>query len=130
MRIIHGDVYTDDELVDLLSTIHLNLITAMKILLHQAKRLQISGKIIDQQSIGKIQSYIGNTSFLSPVLLTAITVLWADPVIQSVWGLREEFNINQSVSCLFDKCDLIATPGYMPESSDILHCSLPTKGAL
>lgn len=128
LRIIHGDVYTDEELVVFLSAIHLNLITAMKILLVQAKRLSISGKIISQKSLEMIDQYSGTTSFLAVAILKAIEDLWADPIIKSVWNLRKEFSISNDSNFLLDKCGKIATPGYMPDCDDILHCYVSTTG--
>lgn len=128
LRMIHGDMYTDEELIEFLSVIHQNLMSSIKILLHQAKRLQISGRISSQQAFAVVDQYSGNASFLSDILLIAIAELWSDPVIKTVWNLREEFTIDQSVGLLLDKCDIIATPGYIPVAMDILHCSLPTTG--
>ena len=128
LRMIHGDADTDEELVDFVSAIHQNLMTSMKILLQQAKRLRISGKIESQRSLEMIDHYSSNASFLTDILLTAIALLWSDPVIRNVWNLREEYAIDQGAALLLDKCQLIATPGYAPESSDILQCYIPTAG--
>lgn len=130
LRMIHGDIYTEEELVDFLSVVHQNLISSMKILLQQAKKLNISGRISSQQSIETIHQHSISAHFLSDAVFAAITSLWSDPVIKSVWNLRDEFQIEQNIGSLFDKCAAIATPGYIPQEADILHCSLPTTGVL
>lgn len=128
LRVTHGDQYTDEELVVFLSAIHQNLMTSMKILILQSKILQISGNIECRKSFEVVDQYTGTTSFLSIALLTAIKELWSDPFIKSVWNLREEYGYTFDVEYLLDKCEAIATPGYMPDLTDSLCCYLPTTG--
>ena len=128
LRLLYGDQYTDEELVVYLSTIHLNLICSMKILVQQSKQLQISGKIISKKSFDIVDQYSGTSSFLSKSLLTAIKELWSDPTIKTIWDLKEEYGDTYSVDYLFDRCAAIATSGYMPDSMDVIHCYLPTTG--
>ena len=128
LRMIHGDLYTEEELVEFISIVHQNLIFSMKILLQQAKSLHILGGISSRQSVETIIKHSTGAPFLSDSVLRAISLLWSDPVIKSVWNLRDEFQIDHNVCSLFDKCTAIATPGYVPQGADILHCSLPTSG--
>lgn len=129
LRLLYGDQYTDEELVVFLSTIHLNLICSMKILVQQSKQLQISGRIVSKKSFDLVDQYSGTSSFLSKSLLTAIKELWSDPIIKTIWDLREEYGDTYSVDYLFDRCAAIATAGYMPDSTDVSHCYLPTTGS-
>jgi GTPase SAR1 family protein len=128
LRQIHGDQYSEEELGQFLSVIHQNLINSMKILLEQCKRLGITGRVGPQKSLETITKYSGRTEFLPENIMFAIRLLWADPVIQSVWGMRAEYQINWTVQHFHDKCVSIAQPGYLPDNSDILRCDFPTAG--
>lgn len=128
LRRIYGEPYTEEELIFYLSTIHHNLLLSIRILISHAKKLQIMSKIESQISVEMIENFSGNISFLSAEILESIQILWSDPVIQTVWNLQFEFVINENIGFLFDKCDKFATPGYMPNLVDIIHCSLPTTG--
>jgi hypothetical protein len=128
LRTLYGEPYSEEELILYLSTIHHNLLISIKILISQAKILKILSKIESQISVEIIENYSGNISFLTPEIMKSIQVLWSDPIIKTVWNLKFEFSINENIGFLFDKCDKFATPGYMPNMTDIFHCSLATTG--
>ena len=129
LRLVYGDPYTDEELAVFLAVIHRNMLDGMKILIQQAKRLKISGRIECPHAMASIENQSFSTGqYLPTHVLQSIGKLWADRTIQMTWSTRQEYVINPTVAWFFDKCGLLATPGYLPDAADILHCYKPTQG--
>ena len=132
LRLVYGDPYTDEELAVFLAVIHRNMLDGMKILIQQAKRLKISGRIECPHAMSSIenQSFTPGQygQYLPTHVLESIGQLWSDRTIQMTWSTRQEYSINPTVAWFFDKCDLLATPGYLPDAADILHSYRPTQG--
>lgn len=129
LRLVYGDPYTEEELAIFLAVIHRNMLEGMKILIQQAKRLKISGRIECPRAMNSIESQSFNTGqYLPTHVLQSIGELWLDRTIQMTWSARQEYAINSTVSWFFDKCSQLATPGYLPDTADILHCYKPTNG--
>jgi hypothetical protein len=56
LRLVYGDPYTDEELALFLAIIHRNMLDGMKILIQQAKRLKISGRVECTRAMNNIES--------------------------------------------------------------------------
>jgi len=129
LRIAYGEPYNEDELANALAVIHSNTLEGMKILIQQAKRLKISGRVEQQAELTHVEQLtLTPGQYLTTHTLRAIGKLWADPTIQLVWGTRQEYSINPAVAYFFDRCGQLATPGYLPSSEDILRSYRPTLG--
>lgn len=58
----------------------------------------------------------------------AIKIVWNDPVIQTVWRRRSEYQIIDSVKYYFERIDIIKAPDYVPDKDDIIHTRVRTSG--
>ena len=126
---IKGKEYTDDEKKDMIPTIHLNVMQAIKTLIEKAKELDLEGEVVAQESFNLIKE-MSDFEKISPHTSKAILEVWNDKAIQKVWAKRSDFQIIESVKYYFDQLDTIAAPNYIPTKDDILYTRVRTSGVV
>jgi len=129
MKLLYGVKYTDAERQDFIQLIHTNVLNATKTLCEQVVARGLEGSLGDGGAFSLINGIDADSdSVLSPARATAIKTLWSDPVFQSVWEVRSEFQMPESLNYYFDKIDDLAADGYLPSDDDILRSRMRTTG--
>lgn len=62
------------------------------------------------------------------IVMNIFRTLWSDPIIQSQWDRRSEFQLMESVQRYFDRIDVIMSPSYVPDFHDMLYSRMRTSG--
>lgn len=127
MKLIYGDKYTDAEREQLISTIHNNILQAVKKLTEQVISLNLLSQVEAVEEFELLKD-IDEGEHITPVIGDAIKALWCDPGIKAVWQRRSEFHIIESVQYYFNNIDVIKQPNYIPSENDIVHSRVRTSG--
>ena len=106
MKLIYGDKYTDDEREELISTIHNNILQAVKSLTEQVISLNLLSQVEAVEEFELLKD-IDEGEHITPVIGDAIKALWCDPGIKAVWQRRSEYHIIESVQYYFNNIDII-----------------------
>jgi len=127
MKLIYGDKYTDAEKKQHVSTIHNNILQAMKNITEQAISFNLLSQVEAMEEFELLKD-VDEGEHITPVLGNAIKALWHDPGIKAVWQRRSEYHIIESVQYYFNKIDVIKQPDYIPSVDDIVHSRVRTSG--
>lgn len=127
MKLIYGDQFTEAERRQQLPTIYSNILQAVKILIEQVKAMNLVDKIKCKDEFRILDDLDENDAIDLPVG-TAVSAFWRDPVVQTVWERRNEYQIIESVVYYFNKIDVIKQQSYLPDKDDILYSRVRTSG--
>jgi GTPase SAR1 family protein len=130
MKIIHGNGYSKDELVNYKGLVCSNIFTAMQSLLSGMSALQISfqGEGCQGQSQFVTSKDAASVRSISQEEYEAIKSLWKDGGIQSAYERRREFHLSDSAKYYLDDLDRICSNDYVPTEQDVLRVRVPTTG--
>ncbi|MDP2435173.1 MAG: guanine nucleotide-binding protein subunit alpha [archaeon] len=131
MRILYLNGFTPAEVERFKFIIHSNILMAMRNLLRGAMSLGVdvlpenaerARSLIDDQVLTELT--------LSPQLAEAAKVLWTDPGVQEAYKQRNKFQLIDSAPYFFNELTRIASPEFVPTTTDILYARARTSGIL
>ena len=137
MKIIHGDGYTNEELISFKPTICDNLVHSMRAVLeamgvnsvfmiHQ-RLIFLSGTLkinLGEQGnrvhVKAVLTYqeLSNESSMPAELADAIKALWRDSGVQDCYRRANEYQLNDSAAYYFDAIERISAGNYVPTQQD------------
>jgi len=127
MITIYGKGYPESERKTFTNIIYNNIITSMKILVHQSTKY---GAIAEERkaSVDAIDE-TDNAACIDQKLADHIKNLWRDDDgIKRTFSFRAKFQFPDSASYFFDKIDDIAKDSYIPNKQDVLRSRVRTTG--
>lgn len=127
MKVIYGETYSNDERKQIVPTIFSNIISAMKVLITNAKALGLVDQVQCKEELETIAG-IDDSENITVAIGDALKKLWNDPGIKATWDRRSEYQIIDSVQYYFNKIDTIKMPDYLPDKDDILYSRVRTSG--
>ena len=127
MKILYGNQFTDKEKKQLIPVIHSNIMVGMKVLCDQVIAFNLQEGITGQDEFETICALDENDG-IDGTIGDMIKTLWKDPVIQTVWERRNEYQIIDSVKYYFEKIDEVKSPDYIPTKDDVLQSRARTSG--
>lgn len=133
MKIIHGDGYTQAELVSYKPTICDNLVHSMRAVLEAMGALQINlGDQKNRVHVKAVLSYVelGADGVLPRDLADAVKALWTDKGVMQCFNRSNEYQLNDSAEYYFNSIDRIAEPNYIPNTQDVLRARVRTTGII
>eukprot|EP00049_Salpingoeca_infusionum_P012031 m.213353 g.213353 ORF g.213353 m.213353 type:complete len:358 (+) comp15083_c2_seq6:4766-5839(+) len=131
MKIIHGDGYQHQELLESRQTIISNLLVSMRAVIEAMGALRID--LADQANrkhVRVILSAEGNHTVLPPELSAAIKALWLDGGVRECFARANEYQLNDSAKFFFNAIDRISNPDYVPTQQDVLRSRVKTSGVI
>ncbi|KAM7394526.1 hypothetical protein PAMP_021323 [Pampus punctatissimus] len=135
MRIINGQEFDKEALLDFRDTIYENILKGMRVLVDARDKLGITWQSCENEKQGMlVMSWEGRVgkSGVEPIefqlYVMALSALWADSGIQEAYTRRSEFQLSESVKYFLDNLDRIGQLNYIPSKQDILFARKATKG--
>ncbi|GBL88087.1 Guanine nucleotide-binding protein subunit alpha-13 [Araneus ventricosus] len=131
MKIIHGDNFDNESVVQYKSTIYQNTIKGMKVLVDARIKLGIrwenpeSAKYANHILMYDNNMYLDLKTFQD--FAYSVQELWKDQAIRTAFDRRREFQLGDNVRYYFESLSRLASPAYMPSNLDILHSRAATK---
>lgn len=131
MRIIHGENYSQEDLLAFKPIIYSNILKGMKVLLDARRKLKIEwGDAISQQYGEQLlnlqyEGIMTTALFLDHV--GNVERLWKDAGIQEAYKRRNEFRLGDSTDYFLNKLEDIARKDFLPSQQDMLHSRKATK---
>ncbi|KAM7419589.1 hypothetical protein PAMA_016611 [Pampus argenteus] len=135
MRIINGQEFDKEALLDFRDTIYENILKGMRVLVDARDKLGITWQSCENEKQGMLvmswEGRVGNSG-VDPIefqlYVMALSALWADSGIQQAYTRRSEFQLSESVKYFLDNLDRIGQLSYIPSKQDILFARKATKG--
>jgi len=132
MRIIHGNGYKENDLMEYRGIIYQNIVKGMKVLIDAKSKLGIPWEKPENASHANLVfSYHGEVPLDNNVYLKylpSIKELWRDSGIRQAFDRRREYQLGDSIKYFLDNLEKTNTVEYQPDQSDILHARKATKG--
>jgi len=129
MRILHTDGFSQAELQSYRPVVFNNLATCMKTLIAASRKLKIPLNPENEESAQKLETMsVVDLQEITPEIAEKMKVLWKDSGIQTTYGRRNEFQLMDSASYVFENIDRFVVPGFVPTTQDILHLRAKTSG--
>jgi GTPase SAR1 family protein len=129
MRILYGKPPSTDERENYTSVVYNNIVTSMKQILQQASEWELYTQIGDQSSAQLVDN-LPDSAPVDETVGAAVKALWADAVIQQVWGRRNEFQVVDSMKFFFTEIDRIMKADYLATADDFLFTRVRTSGVV
>jgi hypothetical protein len=137
MKIIHAKGYDPEECARFKEVIYGNILQAVRILIAQAKKMEIqlqNEDITDKaDKIAKIpeqQVIMSPLSTLTQEMGKDVSVIWNDPGIREVYARRNEFQLADSTEYYLNDLTRICGPNYVPTQQDVLRSRVKTVGVV
>ena len=132
MKIIHGDGYSQQELVNFTPVIYSNVTVSMWLVVSAMDKLGIAfANLVNQDHAQTIKSlYTSNTSLstLPQEAVAAFESLWADGGFQECFRRAYEYQLNDSAPYYYENLPRLLAPGYVPNEQDVLRSRVVTTG--
>jgi len=134
MKIVHQNGYTEEERESYKEIIYGNILKGMKNLVQATFSFNIpieleenrerAGKIneLEQEALLHVHKYWNNE------IADDIQQLWADPGIQKVYEMRNQFQLDDSAAFYFANLDRIKQSDYKPSLEDVVRSRVKTTG--
>lgn len=136
MKILHAKGFTDDDRISFKSVIYTNVLTDINNLIEisNIKKFQISAKNAENvktiQAIPKLDIISKSSEAFTEKVAKAVAALWKDDGIQKAFGVKNEFQINDSAQFFFDKVEDLVKSDYKPDDQDVLRSRMRTVGVV
>jgi GTPase SAR1 family protein len=131
MKIIHLDGFSDEERLGYKATIANNILTAMRILIHQANKFEYQ---LSKGNESRAQVIVTMPRDQEPAVNKEIgdivASLWQDPAIKQTYARAAEYQLNDSTQYYFDNLPRISAANYIPSEQDVLRSRVKTTGVL
>ena len=130
MKIIHGDGYSQQELVNFTPVIYSNVTVSMWLVVNAMDKLGIAfANPVNQDHAQTINSLYTSTTSLSTLPREAVAAfksLWADGGFQECFRRAYEYQLNDSAPYYFENLPRLLAPGYVPNEQDVLRSRVVT----
>jgi len=132
MRILHGNGFTDEDLVDYRRIIQTNVVMGLRVLCDARSKLSIPFQHPENEENSNLilslprMLYVDENLFQG--LVPTIQALWGDSGILDTFQLKANFQISDSVGYFCDEIGRVSGENYTPTHSDILAARSATKG--
>jgi len=131
MKIINLNGYSLEERMQFNPVIISNIKMSMKALVAAAKKLTSSSFL--EENLKYAEMFVEGSETLEEIHFShevgcAISSLWKDPLIQSVWNSTNEWDFLDTAPYFFETIEKIAVVNYVPSIEDILRCRIRTTG--
>jgi GTPase SAR1 family protein len=131
MKLLYGKDkgFNSNEKEHYKNTIHANIFLMIKQIIDQAESESLTVGADAAESQKTFLAHPEDTP-LDPAMAEHIKKLWKDPMIQSVWARRSEFQVVETHSEYVEDAalDRIAAKAYVPNNEDVLRCRIRTSG--
>ena len=130
MKIIHGDGYSQQELVDFTSVIYSNVTVSMWLVVNAMDKFSIAfANPVNQdhaQTINSLYTSTTSLSTLSQEAVNAFESLWTDGGFQECFRRGYEYQLNDSAPYYFENLPRLLAPGYVPNEQDVVRSRVVT----
>jgi len=131
--LLYGKPWSRDKREEFRPIIFENTIDAMKTIIEDGFLTLEEGKIphelqLRANQILAIEKDAGGTYNLTAEIAGNIDALWQEPLVKEAYDNRAEYQLYDSALYFFNKVLLLAKPGYLPDSQDILRSRVRTTG--
>ena len=132
MRILHSTGYSEHDLQNFKSLVHVNTIEGLASIIRAMETLEIDfdekcnldhSKIFLQE----IETSLTN-QHLSPSLGRLMKILWSDKGVQKSYTRSNEYQLIDSAGYYLNRLDKITSPSYVPDEQDVLRTRIRTVG--
>ncbi|KAJ3433124.1 guanine nucleotide-binding protein g(o) subunit alpha [Anaeramoeba flamelloides] len=124
MKLLQEDDFSQDEKLVYKTLIRKECVSAMNILILNAKRLNYNIEKIEEANL--ILNSKKTTPWSKEIGL-ALIALWKDDAIHQTFGCKnKKFHLGDSVGFFFNNLDDITQADYLPSNEDILRCRTTT----
>lgn len=129
MKIIYGTQFSEQERRLQISTIQGNIIAGIRILAQQASVRGLADKLSPeaQKSVDSLTKLDDASPFV-PSVAETLSTIWSDPIIQTLWEVRADFQVNESLKYYMQRIGTVCQSDYLPTQEDILHNRVRTSG--
>ncbi|MES1911085.1 MAG: hypothetical protein MHM6MM_003574 [Cercozoa sp. M6MM] len=126
---IHGKGFDTETLATHTSSMIGNVVSAMHALLEHCEYEDFSA---EEASAAQHIERVEDETILSASEAADVAMLWQSHAVQTVFTQREKHSVHlpDGVSYLFDKIQLLASPGYVPTFEDLLRMRVRTTGVV
>nr|XP_058953948.1 guanine nucleotide-binding protein G(t) subunit alpha-2-like [Pocillopora verrucosa] len=136
LRILYGDGYTEKERKEFKPVIYGNVRRAMIRILEAMEEIgltfaneELSTKDLHQELLEHADSEDSeNNNFSLADRVPLLTKFWNDSSVQTCFGQRNLFYIDDSAKYFFENLERLSHPDYIPTHEDILHARQQTQG--
>jgi len=141
LKVLHDNGLKEDERMTYQSSIYNNIVDGLKTLLEGNWSLNGDDDESDDQELEKppnlvrcdekLADYIDNLDEAAPVTEKNVEWLkkaWNDKGMQQTWGVRSQFQLQDSLKYFMDNIDRIAKERYIPSIDDVMHVRICTTG--
>jgi len=127
MKVINKNGYSEKELKEFVSIVHMNVCQSMNSMLGGFDKCEIAKPA---ELAGDIAKYteLAVAEKLTPELGALVAKLWGHADFKAVFKRRSEFQLNDSAEFYFDAIDRLAAAEYMPTVDDALRSRVRTTG--
>lgn len=126
MKILFGNNFSEEELINYTPFVYTNIVRNVMAVLNGAKKLGI--ELNNQELADKYLSEYDIESEVNEKMASEIKTLWEDDGFQKTWDRRAEYQV---LDCLENYCkdiDRIGDSEYIPSNQDVLLARVRTSG--
>lgn len=129
MKIIYGTKFSEAERRIHTSTIHSNIILAMRVLIKHCIQFGLDADFPQEirDHIEKVKTADENSP-IDDALGESVLTIWNNHAMQAAWERRHEFQIIESLRYYISRMEDIKKPDYVPTQDDILYNRVRTSG--
>ncbi|EDV27799.1 uncharacterized protein TRIADDRAFT_21874 [Trichoplax adhaerens] len=132
MRILHGQDFDVQDLLEFRSIIYGNIIRIMKVLVTARRSFEIQWKDSSHQNYAdQILNFNTKVNEIEPhefvAVVDMIRELWLDEAIQETYRRRNEYILADSTKYFMDRLEVIGKEDYVPIRKDALRMRKATK---
>lgn len=128
MKIIHLSGFSQEERVGFKNVVYHNVLRAAQTLIQQAKLRKLPFNNPEAVDIVEAVPLNGITINYTSNISSAIDTVWKEPSIKQVYGLSNEYQLDDSAGFFLDNCERFSEPGFIPTEIDILRVRAKTTG--
>ncbi|KAL8616922.1 Guanine nucleotide-binding protein subunit alpha-12 [Nucella lapillus] len=132
MKIIHGQEFSKEALLEFKSQVYSNVVKGMRVLIDARDKLGIpwgDGENVDDgRFVFAYDSSVKLDVEAFSDYVEPIRKLWGDSGIREAFNRRREFQLGDSLPYFMSQLFRIAAQNYMPTKQDILYARKATKG--
>lgn len=130
VKMLYGDKYTKEELLEWKPRVYENINKQIFSLLRASQKLEIP---LADEGLRSTFEYTLNdpTHPIDSKLAGKIKALWADSGLQKVWEQRAEYQVLECIEYYVEEIDRITSVGpeeYVPNFQDVVHARVRTTG--
>ena len=132
MKIIHSDGFSDEDCLGFKRALYVNLVEGMRAIVENMDILGIDyeNPQLEQRANEILTASVPDTGDLDFKILKTIEQLWIDRGIQRCFEHAHEYHISDGAGYQFNNLKRYMTPGFIPNTRDVLHIRIRTLGII